>query len=147
MPCSAANEVGFVLREIVRRRGCLRGGGASGRTDIMGAPILRELAQQVGVLWRKLPARKWVVGGAGLLAALAIWHAMTSEPSARNQRRVTAAPVRVAAVTRRDMAVVEHSLGKVVANTLVQVTPRVQGVLDSAHFKEGQFVKKGELLF
>ena len=48
---------------------------------------------------------------------------------------------------QRDMAVVERSLGTVVANTLVQVSARVQGTLDRANFKEGQFVKKGDLLF
>jgi membrane fusion protein, multidrug efflux system len=45
------------------------------------------------------------------------------------------------------MAVVEHTLGTVVANATVQVTARVQGTLESANFKEGQFVKKGDLLF
>ena len=40
-----------------------------------------------------------------------------------------------------------HTLGTVVANTTVNVTSRVQGVVDSAAFKEGQFVKKGDLLF
>ena len=45
------------------------------------------------------------------------------------------------------MAVVERSLGTVIANTLVQLSARVQGTLESAQFKEGQFVKKGDLLF
>ena len=45
------------------------------------------------------------------------------------------------------MAVVERTIGTVVANTTVQVTAAVQGVIDSAYFKEGQFVKKGDLLF
>ncbi len=58
-----------------------------------------------------------------------------------------AAPVHAAAVINRDMAVVDHALGKVLAPTMVQVTSRVQGVLDTAHFKEGQFVKRGDLLF
>lgn len=62
-------------------------------------------------------------------------------------KKGAAAPVRVAHVEKRDMAVVERSLGTVVANTLVQVTARVQGTLDIANFKEGQFVKKGDLLF
>jgi len=56
-----------------------------------------------------------------------------------------AAPVRVAEVARRDMAVVRYTPGTVIANTTVQITARVQGVLDAANFKEGQFVKKGEL--
>lgn len=66
----------------------------------------------------------------------------SNAPKANN-----AAPVRVAKIERRDMAVIERSLGTVVANTLVQVTARVQGTLDRANFKEGQFVHKGDLLF
>ena len=65
----------------------------------------------------------------------------------RGDKRGNAAPVRVAVVEQRDMAVVERSLGTVVANTLVQLSARVQGTLESANFKEGQFVKKGDLLF
>src|SRR4029077_17223562 len=62
-------------------------------------------------------------------------------------RRGNAAPVRVAVVERHDMAVVAGSLGTGGANTLVQLSARVQGTLESANFKEGQFVKKGDLLF
>ena len=45
------------------------------------------------------------------------------------------------------MPVVERTIGTMLANTTVQVTSRVQGVIDSAHFQEGQFVKKDDLLF
>jgi multidrug efflux system membrane fusion protein len=113
----------------------------------MDASSPRTTAQHIAVLWQRIPARKWVVGGAALILLLGIWRTTTNGPSSGNQRRAAVAPVHVAAVTRRDMAIVEHTLGKVVANTLVQVTPRVQGVLEIAHFKEGQFVKKGDLLF
>jgi multidrug efflux system membrane fusion protein len=58
-----------------------------------------------------------------------------------------AAPVRVAGAERRDLAVIRRTPGTVIANTMVQVTSRVQGVIDSANFREGQFVKKGDLLF
>ena len=63
------------------------------------------------------------------------------------QRPGNAAPVRVAQALRRDMAVIRRTPGTVVANTIVQVTARVQGIIESANFKEGQFVKKGDLLF
>ena len=62
-------------------------------------------------------------------------------------RPTPAAPVRVAEAVRRDLAIVRRTPGTVIANTAVQVTSRVQGIIDSAPFKEGQFVKKGELLF
>ena len=45
------------------------------------------------------------------------------------------------------MPVVEHTIGTVVANSTVQMTARVQGQLIKAYFKEGQMVKKGDLLF
>lgn len=73
------------------------------------------------------------------------WYVMhrkaASDPS------VSAAPVRVAAVEQRDMPVVEHTLGTVLANATVQVVARVQGSLESAGFVEGQFVEPGDLLF
>ncbi|MBU6299472.1 MAG: efflux RND transporter periplasmic adaptor subunit [Alphaproteobacteria bacterium] len=58
-----------------------------------------------------------------------------------------AAPVRAAQVERRDMPVVEHTLGTIIATSTVQVTARVQGTLEKAYFHEGQFVKKGDPLF
>lgn len=63
------------------------------------------------------------------------------------QRPGNAAPVRVAQAVRRDMQVIRRTPGTVVANTIVQITARVQGIIDSAKFKEGQFVRKGDLLF
>jgi len=93
--------------------------------------------------------RTWLIAGAVILIAiLGYWYfAGGSNSSKGGDKKSDGAPVRVAAVVRRDMPVVEHTLGTVVANTMVQVTARVEGVLDVAHFKEGQFVKKGDLLF
>lgn len=45
------------------------------------------------------------------------------------------------------MPIVEQTLGTVVAEATVQVRARVEGMLQSADFREGQFVKKGKLLF
>ena len=58
-----------------------------------------------------------------------------------------AAPVRVTQAVRRDLKVIRRTPGTVVANTIVQLTARVQGIVESANFREGQFVKKGDLLF
>jgi multidrug efflux system membrane fusion protein len=96
---------------------------------------------------KRLPARKWMIGAAALALVLGgYWYYSRSHDQAGG-RGGNAAPVRVTKVMRRDMPVVEHTLGTVIANTTVQVTSRVQGVVDSAAFKEGQFVKKGDLLF
>src|SRR5262249_55236248 len=45
------------------------------------------------------------------------------------------------------MPVIERTIGTVVANATVDVTPQVQGRVQEAFFKEGQMVKKGDLLF
>ena len=91
--------------------------------------------------------RTWLVGGGLLLFVLGGYWYFNSRNDGGGEKRSNAAPVRVAVVEQRDMAVVERSLGTVVANTLVQVSARVQGTLDRANFKEGQFVKKDDLLF
>jgi multidrug efflux system membrane fusion protein len=89
----------------------------------------------------------WLVGGLALVAVLSCYWYFNRADSGAINRANNAAPVRVAKVQKRNMAVIERSLGTVVANTMVQATARVQGTLDRATFKEGQFVHKGELLF
>ena len=92
------------------------------------------------------PLRTYLIGGAALAALLGgFWY--FNQDSGKPRVRSTAIPVRVAQVTRRDMAVVEHTPGTVVAFSTVQVAARVQGVIDTVAFKEGQFVKTGDLLF
>jgi multidrug efflux system membrane fusion protein len=71
--------------------------------------------------------RRWLIGGVALALALgASWH-FGRAPAHGLQ--------------------VERSLGTVIANTTVQLAARVQGTLENVHFREGQFVRKGDLLF
>jgi multidrug efflux system membrane fusion protein len=84
--------------------------------------------------------RQYVPGG----ISLTINTPASTRPAAP---RNNPAPVRVSEAVRRDMQVIRRTPGTVVANTIVQVTARVQGIIESANFKEGQFVKKGDLLF
>ncbi len=97
----------------------------------------------------RFKALKWLLGGGALIAVLGTFAYMNHSGTGANRRgpRTTTAPVQVALARQQDMPVVEHTIGTVVANTAVQVTSRVQGVIDAAHFQEGQFVKKGDLLF
>ena len=91
--------------------------------------------------------KSWIIGGGALALVLGGYWYFNSRTASDAPRTSNAAAVRVAIVQKRDMAVIERSLGTVVANTLVQLTARVQGTLESANFKEGQFVRKGDLLF
>jgi multidrug efflux system membrane fusion protein len=115
----------------------------------MNVPPSRHVVESIPGVTQKAKPRKWLIGGGALILALgAFWYlARADHAPAAAQRPSAAAPVRVAEVIRRDMSVVRRTPGTVIANTTVQVTARVQGVLDAANFKEGQFVKKGDLLF
>ena len=90
--------------------------------------------------------RVYLIGGVALALLIGgYWD--FNKGGAKAPVRRPAIPVQVSAVTRGDMAVVEHTLGTVVPNTTVQIASRVSGTIDSAPFKEGQVVKKGDLLF
>jgi len=95
-------------------------GGSRGRTIAIGAVALAVL-----------------MGG--------FWY--FTHPTVAPPRRTMAAPVKVATVEVRNMAVVEHTIGTVVANSTVQINARVAGQLTRAFFHEGQMVKTGDLLF
>jgi len=56
-------------------------------------------------------------------------------------------PVVVAAVTQKDVPVEIAAVGNVEASTLIAVRSQVTGVLEQVGFQEGDFVKKGAVLF
>src|SRR6185437_2859154 len=91
---------------------------------------------------------RFLIGGVALIALLTVFYFYTHAGNDNAARgKGAAAPVKVAAAVQRDMPVIERTIGTVVANSMVSVTARVQGQLVSANFKEGQLVKKGDLLF
>jgi len=62
-------------------------------------------------------------------------------------RPTAAVPVAVAIVEQKAMPVQIQAIGSVEANSVVSVRAQVGGELVRVHFKEGQDVKKGDLLF
>jgi membrane fusion protein, multidrug efflux system len=58
-----------------------------------------------------------------------------------------AAPVRIATVASRTMPVELQAIGNVEAISTVSIKAQISGQLMRVHFKEGDFVKKGQLLF
>lgn len=58
-----------------------------------------------------------------------------------------AVPVLVATAVQKSVPIQLRAVGNVEAYTTVSVKSQVTGVLTQAHFKEGQDVKKGQLLF
>jgi len=70
-----------------------------------------------------------------------------AQQTARGKAPGALPPVRVAIANTRDVAVTVRTIGTVLANSVVTVKSQVDGPLLSARFKEGQMVKKGDLLF
>lgn len=87
-----------------------------------------------------------LVGLAALAVVIAGFVYLT-QPKHAQKAKVSAAPVRVGVVSRRDMAVIERSTGSVMPEAYVQVLPQVSGQIKAQYFREGQFVKTGDLLF
>lgn len=56
-------------------------------------------------------------------------------------------PVTVSAVVRKDVPVDVRAVGNAEAVSTVQVLPQVSGLIQEVHFREGDNVKKGQLLF
>jgi multidrug efflux system membrane fusion protein len=91
--------------------------------------------------------RKYLLGGGALLLALGSFWYFTHAGEGTKPKMTGAAPVKTAPVRQATMAVIERTIGTVLANSTVSVNARVQGQLVKAFFKEGQLVKTGDLLF
>jgi multidrug efflux system membrane fusion protein len=90
--------------------------------------------------------RTYLIGGAALVLALGgFWYFNHSKAPA--PKRNLSAPVKVATVEKANMAVVERTIGTVLANSTVSINARIQGQMIKAFFKEGQMVKAGDVLF
>ena len=113
----------------------------------MNAPEKKLFGQTLAGPGRAPGPRAWIVGGGLLVLVLGGYWYFNAVGTDSGERRAATAPVRVVRVEKRDMAVVERSLGTVIAYDTVELTARVQGTLDRANFKEGQLVKKGDILF
>lgn len=93
------------------------------------------LAAAAVAVYRMLPGR--VTGDAVPGAASAASAAASAPP-------VSVATVRAVA---RDVPVLLQATGSVMAVNSVEVRPQIGSVVTKVHFREGQFVKAGELLF
>ena len=102
--------------------------------------------QRVPGSFRRLSSRtRLVLGIAAAAAAIGlVWYLVNSGSGGH---KPPAPMVVTAKAASRNVTVVEHVIGTVVANSTVQVTAQVTGQLLSAGFKEGDIVHKGDLLF
>lgn len=97
-----------------------------------------------GRMRRTSSRTRLILAAAGALVLAFVAWRIFGGPSAPLR---SAPPVQVGRAVRKDVAIVEHTIGTVLANSTVQLTARVQGQLVSANFVEGQLVHQGDLLF
>ena len=97
--------------------------------------------------------RRWIVLAAVvvLVAAGTIWFVrrrggQKPPPNAAAQAQQRPVPVVTAQVQQRDLPIYLDGLGTVVAAKTITVRPQVDGRLDSVRFREGQVVRRGEVL-
>lgn len=124
-------------------------------TTVTAAPPLElprpqetSKAKQSGTLPRK---RRWVWLVLLIVAAIAgvVWYRSRQKTEAAAQARSAqpaAISVAVASVQKRDIPYYITGLGSVLAFNTVTVKTRVDGQIMKVNFKEGQFVKEGDVL-
>ncbi|HSM87781.1 MAG TPA: efflux RND transporter periplasmic adaptor subunit [Candidatus Limnocylindrales bacterium] len=82
-----------------------------------------------------------------VLSVAAMLSACGSKEPVQAAKPQMAAPVKVAAIVSRTVPVQVKAIGNVEAMSTVSIKPQISGELTRVHFKEGDFVKKGQLLF
>jgi membrane fusion protein, multidrug efflux system len=87
-----------------------------------------------------------LVGGA-LIFALLVFQAACSSSSKEPPKPAATIPVTVAKVVAKEMPVEINAIGNVQTVVGVSVRSQVTGRVLTVNFKEGDYVKKGELLF
>ena len=94
--------------------------------------------------------RMWIAAAllVGVSAGAATFFAAANDRAAAEaaQAAPAAVPVSVATVESRDTAIWDEFSGRLEAIERVEVRPRVAGVVQQVHFREGGIVKQGDLL-
>ncbi len=88
------------------------------------------------------PQRLWIVSALILAACSGRENAIPNNPSAS-----AATPVITASVIKKNVPLLLPAIGTVQPRATVTVRPQVGGQLVAVHFREGDFVKSGDLLF
>jgi multidrug efflux system membrane fusion protein len=96
--------------------------------------------------------RRWLAASTALTGAAAVvamafgWHSSNAEANAPASTEAPAVPAAVAAVVVSNVAAWDEFSGRLEAVERVEIRSRAAGTVQSAHFREGALVKKGDLL-
>ena len=83
----------------------------------------------------------------GLIGARAIYTFVSTASESKNRGKMSAPPVTVQEVEVKEIIRSFEAPARVYAKYRVEVTARISGYLTKSYFKEGDYVKKGQLLF
>src|ERR1700761_7322323 len=100
-----------------------------------------------GRLNRLSKRSRWIVYGVGAAILLFVAWELVAPLFAPKKKPPPAPPVKVATASRKDVTVMQNTIGTVVSPAMVQVTAQVTGKLLVANFHEGDIVHKGDVLF
>ena len=87
---------------------------------------------------------RWIVYGLAAAILLFIAWQLAAPMFAGKKKPPPAPPVKVATAMRKDVTVMQNTIGTVVSPAMVQVTAQVTGKLLVANFREGDIVHKGD---
>jgi membrane fusion protein, multidrug efflux system len=96
---------------------------------------------------RRKPLKTFAVALTLIGAAFALIFLTRTEGTPQREKREPLVPVRIAVAVQKPVPVQLQAIGTVEAFAAVSVKSRVDGQLVGVHFREGQDVKKGDLLF
>ena len=99
---------------------------------------------------KKLTTKGWLIVIASIIVLLLFWRASSSFLQGLRAKKMmmerAIAKVAVADVETREIRPSLDAPGRVVSKEVIKVVPKVSGTLIKRHFKDGDFVKKGQLL-
>ena len=81
---------------------------------------------------------RWILYGLGAAVLLFIVWELVAPLFATRKKPPPAPPVKVRAAVRKDVTVMQNTIGTVVSPATVQVTAQVTGKLLAANFQEGE---------
>src|SRR5215470_10951311 len=88
-----------------------------------------------------------IAAGASLLATGCGKSGSSASAAGPGQGQRAAAPVVISTVEQRDIPVQITGIGNVAPYQMVQIRSQVNGQISAVHFKEGDDVHRGQLLF
>jgi len=96
---------------------------------------------------RHNPLKALVIAVTLIAAGICMIFLTRSEGTPQREKRETLVPVKVAVAVQKAVPVQLQAVGTVEAYASVSVKSRIDGELVKVHFREGQDVRKGDLLF